>query len=297
MESDFKVAVIGLGLIGGSLAYALRGFRGGEVVGCDIDPEVREQAVKKKAVSRVYADAGEAMEGADLVVFCTYPKTILRLLKQNRHRLKYGAVVSDVCGVKTELIGEILSLLPEGVDYVGGHPMAGKEVEGFENASPELFQETGFIVVPADNAKGESVALIHEMARYIGATYMTQSSPEEHDSIIAYTSDLMHIASAGLCLDYHPGMNCAYTAGAFRDCTRVALINPELWAELFLSNKKNTVAEIDRFMDSLMRLRTAIDREDAEELKTLLSQVRENKKTMQKKEPQLWDAEEKGEEA
>ena len=292
MEADFKVAVIGLGLIGGSLAYALRGFRSGVVVGCDIDPKVREAAVKSKAVFKAYADAGDAMEDADLVVFCTYPKTILELVKNHRDRLKPGAVVSDVCGIKTSLSKEICSLLPPQVDYVGGHPMAGKEIEGFANASPELFWMTGFIITPAESAKAESVALIREMAHYIGATRITQATPEEHDSVIAYTSDLMHIAAAGLCLDYHPEMNRAYTAGAFRDCTRIACINPELWTELFLANRENTVNEIGRYIESLLRLKDAIDSNDAEELQALLSQVRENKQTMQQKEPPPWQAEE-----
>lgn len=285
MEADFKIAVIGLGLIGGSLAYALRGFRGGIVVGCDIDPKVREAAVKTKAVSVAYEDAGDAIEGADLVVFCAYPNTIVKLVKANRTRFKTGAVVSDVCGIKTALSKEMADALPPEVDYVGGHPMAGKEVEGFSNASPELFWMTGFIITPAENAKPKSVALIREMAQFIGATRITEASPQEHDSVIAYTSDLMHIASAGLCLDYHPDMNRAYTAGAFRDCTRIACINPELWTELFLANRENTVKEIDRYMESLSRLKQAIATEDAEELRQLLSVVRENKQTMQNKEP------------
>ena len=286
MESDFKIAVIGLGLIGGSLAYALRGFRDGTVVGCDLDPKVCEQAVKRRAVSMAYANAGDAIDGADLVIFCTYPKTIAKLVKQYNHRLKPGAVVSDVCGIKTELVQEILPMLPKDVDYVGGHPMAGKEVEGFQNASPELFWMTGFIITPAETANPQSVALIHEMAHYIGATRITQASPKEHDSVIAYTSDLMHIAAAGLCLDYHPKMNRAYTAGAFRDCTRIANINPELWTELFLSNSENTVQEIDRYLESLSKLRNAISQKDSEQLRVLLEQVRENKAEMQNREPQ-----------
>ncbi len=288
MEADFKTAVIGLGLIGGSLAYALRGFRKGTVVGCDIDPKIRVKAEKEGAVSCAYENPKDAIADADLVVFCTYPKTILRLIEENREYFKPGAVVSDVCGIKTDLANAIVSFLPEGVDYVGGHPMAGKEVEGFTNASAELFWMTGFIITPEENAKAESVSLIYEMAHYIGATRITQASPEVHDGVIAYTSDLMHIAASALCLDYHPEMNRAYTAGAFRDCTRIAYINPELWTELFLSNKENTVREIDRYMKSLSRFRQAIQTEDKEGLTELLQRVRENKCTMQNKEPQPW---------
>lgn len=286
MESGFKIAVIGLGIIGGSMAYALRGFRHAEIVGCDIDAETRKNAVKNKAVQWATADAGEAIDQADLVILCTYPDSIPKLIEENAEKFKAGAVVTDVCGVKTKLTERICAVLPPQADYVGGHPMAGKEVEGFDNASPELFWMTGFIITPVKASKPESVALIHEMAHYIGATRITQSSPEEHDRVIAYTSDLMHIASSALCLNYPEEMNRAYTAGAFRDCTRVANINPILWTELFIENAENTVAEIDRLMQNLGRLRQAVNEKDARQLMALLETVRQNKMTMQKKEPQ-----------
>lgn len=286
MEGGFKIAVIGLGLIGGSMAYALRGFRNAWITGCDINPATREQALKQKAVEEVWDNAGDAIAEADLVIFCTYPERIPQLIRENRHRFKSGAVVTDVCGVKTGVARRICDQLPENVDYVGGHPMAGKEVEGFENASPELFWMTGFIITPVETSKAENVTLIWEMAKYIGATRITQASPEEHDAVIAYTSDLMHIAAAGLCLDFHPGMNRAYTAGSFRDCTRIAVINPELWTELFLDNAEHTVAEIDRYMKSLNRLRSAIAGGKREELSDLLCTVRKNKLEMQNREPQ-----------
>ena len=287
MESGFKIAVIGLGMIGGSMAYALRGFRGAEIIGCDINEAVCRQAVKNKAVHRATVDAGEAMEGEDLIILCTYPDSIPKLIAENAKHIKSGAVVPDVCGVKTKLSEDICAVLPPQVDYVGGHPMAGKEVEGFENASPELFWMTGFIVTPVESSKPESIALIREMAHFIGATRITESSPREHDRVIAYTSDLMHVAASALCLDYPEEMNRAYTAGAFRDCTRVANINPALWTELFMENAEFTLSEIDRLMGSLGRLRQAIFQRDEQEITRLLEKVRQNKLAMQKKEPQL----------
>ncbi len=283
-ESGFRIAIIGLGIIGGSMAYALRGFRGGEIIGCDINEETRRLALKNKAVHSVTADPAEAVQGADLIIICVYPDLIARIIEQCAPHFKPGAVITDVCGVKTEVARRIQEVLPSEVDYVGGHPMAGKEVEGFENASPELFWMTGFIVTPISSSQPESVALVKEMAHYIGATRIAENSPEEHDGIIAYTSDLMHISAAALCLDFHPKMNRAYTAGSFRDCTRIAQINPELWTEIFLQNKENTLIEIDRFLRSVQSLRTAIASENREELMALLSRVKENKKIMQKRE-------------
>lgn len=281
MESDFKIAVIGLGIIGGSAAYALKGFKSGTVVGCDTNPQTREAALKSGAVDRVYSDAGDAIEGADLVIIATYPDGIVRTVSENSDRFKKGAVITDVCGVKTRISADMKKALPDGVDYVGSHPMAGKETDGFESAAPDMFKGCGFIITPTDVSKQESILLVREMAEYMGAEKIAVSEPELHDSTIAYTSDLMHIAASALCLDFHENMSLAYTAGAFRDCTRVAYINPELWTELFLENRENTLKEIDRFINSISQLRDAIADKDEERLCSLLSRVRKNKIEMQ----------------
>ena len=181
-----------------------------------------------------------------------------------------------------------MQCLPEGVDYVGGHPMAGKEMDGFVNASSELFWMSGYIITPVKTSKKESVELIREIAKYIGSTRITIASPEEHDSVIAYTSDLMHIAASALCLSYPEKMNRAYTAGSFRDCTRVARINPKLWSELFLANRKNVLNEIDRLIENLSEIRYCIDNSQSDELYELLDKVCKNKITMQEKEPEPW---------
>lgn len=281
MESDFKIAVIGLGIIGGSTAYALRGFRSGTVVGCDTNAETREMALNSGAVSETYENAGDAIENADLIVLATYPDGIVKTVAENKDRFKKGAVITDVCGVKTAISAEMAKALPDGVDYVGGHPMAGKEVDGFANASADMFEDCGFIITPIEGSRTESVELVREMAEYIGAARIAVAEPELHDSTIAYTSDLMHIAASALCLDFHENMSLAYTAGAFRDCTRIALINPQLWTELFMANAQNTVAEIDKFINSLSQLRDSIADGDEERLCGLLTRVRENKIEMQ----------------
>lgn len=286
MESDFKIAIIGLGIIGGSIAYAINGFKNAYIVGCDKNVDTRRKALERGAVKEVFEDPTRAMENADLIILCTFPKSIMQIVKDNKKAIKTGAVVMDICGVKTEISNAITDALPQGVDYVGGHPMAGKEVGGFDNAEIDLFKETGFIIIPSETAKRESITLIYEMARYMGATRITMASPDEHDSVIAYTSDLMHVAASALCLDYPEEMNNAYTAGAFRDCTRVARIDPRLWTELFIANGHHTVREIDRFIESLTKIRNAIENKDEETLERLLARVNENKITMLAKEPE-----------
>ena len=284
MESDFRIAVIGLGIIGGSVAYAAKGFKGGVVVGYDRNPEVRKTAADSGIFAEMCENAGDAIDGADLIVLATYPEGIVKTVADNRERFKKGAIITDVCGVKTGISAKMAEVIPDGVDYVGGHPMAGKEVDGFINASADMFEGCGFIITPSESSSEKSVKLVREMAEYMGAKRIAVATPELHDSTIAYTSDLMHIAASALCLNFHENMSLAYTAGAFRDCTRIALINPELWTELFMANATHTVEEIDKFINSLQALRDSIAEGDEEQLCSLLATVRKNKIEMQSRE-------------
>lgn len=283
----FKIGIIGLGIIGGSMAYALRGFRNAVIYGCDIDPKTRCMAIERGAVDFVSEDAADAIENADIVILCTYPELIVKIINENRGKFKTGALITDVCGVKTKLAKEIEKILPDGCEYVGGHPMAGKETDGFDSAASELFGMCGFIITPIKSSTEQGIETVRDIAKYIGATRITVSTPENHDSVIAYTSDLMHISAACLCLDFNDKMNRAYTAGAFRDCTRIANINPGLWTQLFLENRAFLLDEIDRFLSSLTKMREAIAEKNDKALFEMLATVRENKLTMQNKEPKM----------
>lgn len=277
----FKIAVIGPGIIGGSMAYALQGFKNAKICGCDANPETRQKALAKKAVDEVFESPDSAICDADLVILCLYPELIPKIVSENSSCFKKGAVITDVCGVKTKLSHQMEEILPQDTTYVGGHPMADKETDGFDSATPELFRECGFIITPTSASTNESVQLIAQMAEHIGATRITYATPEEHDSIITYTSDLMHISASALCLDYNKKMNLAYTAGAFRDCTRIANINPQLWSQLFLENKAFLLKELDNFITSITRIRDAIKDENKETLERILTEVQKNKLTMQ----------------
>mgnify|MGYP004620941123 FL=1 len=276
-QTDFKIAIIGLGLIGGSMAYRLCGFNGGMVIGYDTNAAICKSAAECGAVTDIAQDVGGAIDGADLVIIATYPDSVAKIVKQNSDKFKKGAVITDICGVKSRISKEICSAVPDGVFYVGSHPMAGKEVEGFDNAEPTLFDGCGFIIVPTEKSDDKSIELVSSMARHLGAARLAVNTPEEHDSIIAYTSDLMHISASALCLNFNENMNLAYTAGAFRECTRIAMINPKLWTELFLENAEHIVTEIDRFSASLNKFRDAIANGRADRLFDILSTVRANK--------------------
>jgi prephenate dehydrogenase len=276
----YRICIVGLGLMGASFAYALAGFREAELVGVDTDPEVLRKAVEKGAVSRASGDLREFASEADLTLFCVYPHHIPGLLKSCAGLWKNGAVLADICGVKSPLYGELAPLLPPETDYVGIHPMAGKERDGFDNGEAAIFRGSGFLITPLPSTKPASVELMREIADHIGATKIAVADPKKHDEIIAYTSDLMHIASACLCMEYHPDMTGAYTAGAFRDCTRIADINADAWTELLLTSGAPVIDQLDRYLDSLTQVRDALASRDAATLRDLLAMAGDKKREM-----------------
>ncbi|MDR2752728.1 MAG: prephenate dehydrogenase [Oscillospiraceae bacterium] len=279
-EEKFTIGIVGLGLMGASLAYALRGFRSARLLGTDADNLVCRRAEAAGAVHRATDDTREVVAAADLLVFCVYAHHIPAILAEHARHLKPGAVVSDICGVKTPLYAAIAPLLPEGVDYVGVHPMAGKERDGFENAEAGLYRGSGFLITPTARSSPQSVELMKALARHIGASRLQVTSPEAHDALIAYTSDLMHIAAAGLCVHPHPAIHPAFTAGAFRDCTRVADINADAWTELLMDNRAHTTASLEQYIADLTTIRDALAAQDKPALRALLQTAGENKREM-----------------
>ncbi len=284
-ESDFKIAVIGLGIIGGSAAMALREFRNAFIAGCDTNEETRCAAIECGAVDFVSDNPHKVIKDADITVMCVYPEQIVRIVKECREDFKDGAVITDVCGIKEPIYRMLDGVIPSGCEYIGGHPMAGKETDGFGSAESDLFRGCGYIITPMYNATEEGIKLIRSMAEYMGAVRITEADAATHDRIIAYTSDLMHVAASALCLNFNNEMNLAYTAGAFRDCTRIANINPELWSELLIENRRNLMSEIDKLTAALGDIRGMVEDEDRRGLAEILTKVRENKLEMQKREP------------
>ena len=277
---EFKICIVGVGLMGASLAQALRGFKNAHIVGVDADAAVCKAAQSTGVVHTCCQNIAEGARDADLIIFSVYAHHIPGLLRQCLPVLKKGAVLTDICGVKSKLYGEILPMLPGKTVYVGVHPMAGRERDGIENADPALYQNTSFLICPTPASTPGAIALVRDMATHIGCAKIEEVPFSRHDEIIAYTSDLMHISSAGLCLHYHPEMSSAFTAGAFRDCTRVADINAGAWTELLLDNQANVLHFLGRYIKDLTAMHTAIQQKDSACLQSLLAQAGDNKREM-----------------
>lgn len=264
------VAIVGLGLMGGSLAMALKGFEDYEVLGV-----VRRQATMDYALAHgvgdsVTRDTRAALRQADVTVLCIDPKDIVWFLEEYRDDFKPGSLVTDVCGIKGAIM-DAAKVLPDGVDFIGGHPMAGTEFSGIENALPHLFKGAHYIITPCLESKPEHVQLLERMAQYIGCSDVVNTTAAEHDAIIAYTSQMMHIIAVSVCDDEGLFACRGFEGSSFRGCTRVADLDVELWTQLFSMNESALTAALDRLADNLDAYRAALRAGDTDVLRSKLT--------------------------
>ena len=272
-----KILVVGLGLIGGSMAMALQGFRDYEVVGAVRSQSTYDKALARHAADRLTFDPAAELPGADVVILCQDPAGIIAFLQDNRDKFKPGALVCDVCGVKTAVM-EAAECLPDGVDFIGCHPMAGKEVSGIDNAEGTLFRNTHFIVTPGPRATQEHLALLYRMAEWCRFGDVIETTPERHDEMIAYTSQMMHIIAVSVC-DNEELFSCVgFEGGSFRDCTRVAALDPAMWTQLFTLNAPAITKVVAELEDRIHRYRVAIENNDRDTLRAMLASASDRKK-------------------
>lgn len=257
-----KVAIIGLGLIGGSIARRLRGFHNCTISAYNRTSETVLLAKQDGAIDEGSSDVGEVMDNADLIILCLYPQLNVDMVKNNLSHIKPGAVITDVSGVKGFMIDEMSKILPDNVDFIGAHPMAGREVGGYQSSTDTLFNKASFLITPTKKNKPENIALIRELAEYIGCKHVVTTTPEEHDAVIAYTSQLMHVVAVALCDNPMIERSTFFSAGSLRDCTRVAIINAQMWSELFVENKEQLVNRIHEMQTSLGKIAEAVENSD-----------------------------------
>ena len=264
-----KILVVGLGLIGGSYCKAITSYTNHEVYGLDNNSAVIESA-KKCGCIKNGADISE-LENFDMVIVCLHPVPAKQFMCENMERFKKGAILSDVCGIKGQMTVELTELAAKyGVNYVGTHPMAGKERFGFDFSDGALFIGANFIVTPTENTDKNSVLAVEKLAKQMGFKKIVESSPFDHDSIIAYTSQLAHVVSSAYVKSPTMQKELGFSAGSFKDMTRIATLNESMWTSLFLANKDCLVFEIDELIKNLTDYRDAIKNNDSENLEKLL---------------------------
>ncbi|NLZ52008.1 MAG: prephenate dehydrogenase, partial [Thermoanaerobacteraceae bacterium] len=243
--SDFNITVVGLGLIGGSLAMAInKKIKPKNLWGIDIDTVALHWAKIKGIINNGFTDPAKPLQKSDLVFICLYPKAAVKFVKKNMTIFKPGAVVTDVAGLKVSVITEISPVLRDDIDFIGGHPMAGNEYKGIKFASEKIFQGADYIITPSAKNKRANVSLLKDMILKMGFANIVEMSPEEHDDMVAFTSHLPHILALSLVLNPIIEKKSICTGGSFRDATRVAKLNSDLWAELLLENGSNVVKHL-----------------------------------------------------
>lgn len=273
-NTEQTVAIIGLGLIGGSYARGLRRIGTAHIMAVDPDEKALQQAKQEGMVDEIYTTGNEALRRADLIIFCTAADVMIRFLADNRAFLAPGTILTDVAGIKGDTATVIAAILPDGVDFVPGHPMAGREGRGYAMASADIFNGANYILVPMEGNDEAHLQVVKNMAMALGCAHVVRVSPQDHDRFIAYTSSLPHVLATALVNSESMNtMTKYFVAGSFRDGTRVADINAPLWTKLFLSNKDNLLCEIDRFSAALKSFSTMLAEEDAQGMTRFLQQA------------------------
>jgi prephenate dehydrogenase len=269
-----KICIVGLGLIGGSLAKSIKKFTEHTVIGIDRDNDVKALALSQGAVDEI----AETPAAADLTFVCLYPEETVRFIKEAN--FKRGSTVSDVCGVKAFIADNVEENLENrGVHFVGTHPMAGREFSGYEYGSETLWKGASFIITETDKTDIHSVNIVEDLAYSIGFAFVVKTTAKKHDRVIAYTSQLAHIVSSAYIKSPSQASQAGFSAGSYKDLTRVAKLNADMWTPLFLSNKEALSWEIGEIIAHLTEYKTAIDGYDRETLHKLLedgTRIKEN---------------------
>ena len=279
ISTDFKITIVGLGLLGGSYASGLA-KKGYKVKAIDINQEYLEHALANKWIVEG-SDDPSLVSDADLVIFCLYPNTLIEWLKNHQKLLKPNCLITDVTGVKRSIMSEISGFLRDDVKFIYSHPMAGKEVSGALYSDSNIFKSANFIVIKDEDI--QAMQTIKDLATILEFKNIVELDAKSHDEMIAFVSQLTHVIA--VCL-----MNVSdnthlkdYTGDSFRDLTRIAKINENLWYELFMQNKDMLLKEIDAFTRQLDHFKEVIINDDEEEMKRLFRQSSMRRKEFDKK--------------
>ncbi len=283
LNKDKKVLIVGLGLLGGSYAEALTDL--GYHVG----------AITRSESSIAYAlEKGLIAEGTtkvdpdfigkyDLLVFCLYPKVFLEWIKENQQYIKSGALITDVTGVKRSVVYPIQSILREDLEFIAAHPMAGREVYGVQNATKAIFKNANYIVTPTLKNTPEGIEACEELGRILGFRSVKTLSPEQHDEMIGFLSQLTHCIAVSLMVCKDSESLVDYTGDSFRDLTRIAKINESMWTELFYMNKDELLLQMELFEEKFNILKEAIRKEDTNTIHEIMKLSTEKRKLFDKK--------------
>ena len=271
-----NVGIVGLGLIGGSIARAVKTKTDHTVFGYDISDSVMYHA---KLIEVIDGDlTQDNVSSCEIIILALYPQDTIEYIEKNASFISPGTIVLDTCGIKRSVCESAWQIAEKyGFTFVGGHPMDGVAKLGFLNSSIDMFENASMILVPGKNFDILTMKKLKELLEAMGFGHYEISTPEKHDRIIAYTSQLAHVISSAFVKSPTAAEHYGFSAGSFRDMTRVAYLNEKMWSELFISNRDNLTSEIDGLIERLTQYRDAIDAGDETSLCELLRSGREHK--------------------
>lgn len=290
MPRPRRVTIIGLGLIGGSIGFALRdGWPKAEITGYDLDPAVMSAALAAGAITRACARASDCCDGADFVFIATPLPVIPEILESISTAIGPKTIVTDVGSTKTSIVAAARELLPPGATFIGGHPMAGSEQGGFESATRTLLKEAVYVLTPTSSTEPEAFQRLHELLTRLGARVMALA-PDKHDEVVAAVSHLPHVLAASLVnlvgtVEEGVENRLLFAAGGFRDTTRIAGSNPDLWVEVCLDNREAILDSIDKFQVALEQARDFVAGSDREGLRDVFTSAKEKRLSLSIGEP------------
>jgi len=269
-----KILIVGLGLIGGSIAKALstaalEKSEEYEIIGMDIDECVTQQALSCGAIDKIGEPSD--IELADIIYICTYPKAAVDFVEKHGENFKNSCIVTDVCGIKETLCHDMWKLQDRyNFFFVGSHPMAGKEESGFSASDSSLFKGSSYIIID-ENAQEAAIEKISELALKMQFGAIVRITAKQHDKIIAFTSQLPHVLACAYVMNLQSRNHKGFSAGSYRDVSRVAKINGVLWSRLFMQNKDNLIDELDELIENINKIKNSIQADDEKKLADLLN--------------------------
>ncbi len=282
LNKDMKILIVGLGLIGGSYAEALS-KKGYEVGAIDQKQEAFDFALRKGYIASGKTSVDKDYVGKfDIVVFALYPHAFVEWIEKYQNCLKSGAIVTDVTGVKGGVVCDVQNALRKDVEFIAAHPMAGRECSGVENAKAEIFEGANYIVVPTEKNTQEAIELCKDLGRELGFKHISELSVKQHDETVGFLSHLTHCIAVSLMVCKESGHLADYTGDSFRDLTRIAKINDEMWSELFLLNKDEIVEQMNLFEQHFGKLKECIQNDDREGIREMMRLSTKRRKVFDK---------------
>lgn len=283
VDTSKKILIVGLGLLGGSYAKVLKRF-GFHISAITLEQSSVDYALKEGIIDEGTTELDADMIGdADLVIFALYPHVFVEWIEKNQWLLKSGALITDVTGVKGSIVYKIQDMLRPDLEFIAAHPMAGREVSGVENSTDKMFVGANYIVTPTEKNTQGAIQTCLELGRLLGFSNVTTLSPEEHDEMIGFLSQLTHCIAITLMTCNDKENMEKFTGDSFRDLTRIARINDIMWSELFVANKAALLEQMTLFIDKFNELKTMLEAEDIDSMRAMMRLSTERRALFDKK--------------